>query len=80
MAEIGAYEAKTRLAELLSRAEKGERIVVTRHGRPVAQLVPMPGAPGRTAAQAVEAIRALRTGHSLGPGLEVRDLIEEGWR
>ena len=41
MAEIGAYEAKTRLAELLGRVERGERIVITRHGRPVAQLVPI---------------------------------------
>lgn len=38
--EIGAYEAKTRLAELLRRAEQGERFTVTNRGKPVAQLVP----------------------------------------
>ncbi|HEY7579981.1 MAG TPA: type II toxin-antitoxin system prevent-host-death family antitoxin [Acetobacteraceae bacterium] len=39
-ASIGAYEAKTRLSELLDRVEKGEQIVITRHGRPIARLVP----------------------------------------
>jgi prevent-host-death family protein len=37
---IGAYDAKTRLSELLDRVEKGEQIVITRHGKPVARLVP----------------------------------------
>jgi prevent-host-death family protein len=32
MAEIGAYDAKSRLSELLERVEKGERFVITRHG------------------------------------------------
>jgi prevent-host-death family protein len=38
MSEIGAYEAKTHLPKLLERVEKGERFVITRHGRPVAEL------------------------------------------
>jgi prevent-host-death family protein len=37
---VGAYNAKTRLSELLDRVERGEQIVITRHGRPVARLVP----------------------------------------
>ncbi len=37
---VGAYDAKTRLSELLDRVEKGEQVVITRHGRPVARLVP----------------------------------------
>ena len=80
MAEIGAYEAKTRLAELLARVEKGERIVITRHGRPVAQLIPVPGAPDRTVDEAIAAIRTFRTERSLGPALAVRELIQEGRR
>lgn len=35
---VGAHDAKTRLAELLDRVERGEEIVITRHGRPVAKL------------------------------------------
>ena len=40
MSEIGAYDAKTRLSELLERVANGERFVITRHGKPVADLVP----------------------------------------
>ena len=38
--EIGAFEAKNRLGMLLDRVESGEEIVITRHGKPVARLVP----------------------------------------
>lgn len=40
MREVGAFEAKNKLSELLDLAEKGEEIVITRHGREVARLVP----------------------------------------
>jgi prevent-host-death family protein len=38
--EIGAFEAKNKLAALLDRVEQGEEIVITRHGKAVARLVP----------------------------------------
>ncbi len=50
-ATIGAYEAKTRLADLLDRVERGEQIVITRHGKPIARLVPE-GHPDMAAAHA----------------------------
>jgi len=37
---LGAFEAKTRLSELLVRVEAGEHVTITKHGRPVARLVP----------------------------------------
>ena len=40
MIEVGAFEAKNKLGALLDRVEHGEEIVITRHGRPVARLVP----------------------------------------
>ena len=40
MATISAFEAKTRFGELLDRVSKGEEVVITRHDRPVARLVP----------------------------------------
>jgi prevent-host-death family protein len=40
MREIGAFEAKNTLGSLLDRVEKGEEIIITRHGKPVARLVP----------------------------------------
>lgn len=36
--QVGAHDAKTCLTELLDRVERGEEIVITRHGRPVARL------------------------------------------
>ena len=41
MPEVGAYEAKTHLPQLLERTQKGEHFVITKHGRPVAELVPV---------------------------------------
>lgn len=38
--EVGTYEAKTQLPRLLARVAKGERVVITRHGKPVADIVP----------------------------------------
>ncbi len=39
-ATVGSYEAKTHLADLLDRVQRGEQIVITRHGKPIARLVP----------------------------------------
>jgi len=80
VSEVGAYKAKTHLAELLDRVEKGERIVITRHGRPVAVLSPPPGAADRTVDEAIDGILGFREGRRLGPVLSVRDLIQEGRR
>lgn len=80
MPTIGAYDAKTHLSALLDRVERGERVTITRHGRPVAILVPAPGAAERTVDDAVAGILALRKGKRLGADLGVRDLIEEGRR
>src|ERR1043166_418972 len=44
MQEIGAFEAKNTLGSLLDRVERGEESIITRHGRPVARLVPYTGA------------------------------------
>jgi prevent-host-death family protein len=40
MAKVTAFEAKTRFGELLERVSKGEEVVITRHDKPVARLVP----------------------------------------
>ena len=41
MTKVGIYDAKTQLPKLVSRVEKGEKIVITRHGKPVAELCPV---------------------------------------
>ena len=59
MQEIGAFEAKNKLSALLDRVERGEEIVITRHGKAVARLVPNVGGIDRSQAwAAVERIRA----------------------
>jgi prevent-host-death family protein len=74
------YEAKTHLAQLLERVAKGERITITRHGVPIAILVPAPGTeqPDILAAIArLKALRARRKGRSYSASA-IRELIEEG--
>ena len=57
--EIGAFEAKNTLGTLLDRVEQGEEIVITRHGKPVARLVPNSGGIDRAQARAAfDRIRA----------------------
>jgi prevent-host-death family protein len=57
--EIGAFEAKNTLGALLDRVEHGEEIVITRHGKPVARLVPNIGGIDRAQARAAaDRIRA----------------------
>jgi prevent-host-death family protein len=59
MQEIGAFEAKNTLGALLDRVERGEEIVITRHGKPVARLVAATGGIDRAQARAAAArIRA----------------------
>ena len=41
MESIGLFEAKTHLSELIARAERGEEVIITRHNKPVAKLVPI---------------------------------------
>ncbi|MGH2843699.1 MAG: type II toxin-antitoxin system Phd/YefM family antitoxin [Solirubrobacteraceae bacterium] len=41
MAEVGMHEAKTKLSQLVERAERGEQIVITRNGKPAVRLTPI---------------------------------------
>jgi len=59
MIEVGAFEAKNTLGSLLDRVERGEEVVITRHGKPVARLVPNDGRLNREQAHAAaDRIRA----------------------
>jgi prevent-host-death family protein len=84
MATVGSYEAKTHLPRLLERVEQGEIITITRHGKPVARLVPAAAgtAPRPEVVEVIEAMRVFqeREGPVLGDDLSIRDLIEEGRR
>ncbi len=80
MKEVGAFEAKNTLSALLDLAEKGEEVVITRHGKEVARLVPPRSTTNREAArQAAQRIREMSKGVTLG-GLSIKDMINEGRR
>jgi prevent-host-death family protein len=78
MKQVGVYNAKTHLTKLLDEVEQGEMITITRHGKPVARLVPITP-PRRDVSQVIEEILAARKGRTLG-GVAIRELIEEGRR
>jgi prevent-host-death family protein len=75
---VGAYEAKTRLSELLDLVERGRIIVITRHARNVARLIPdrQPGVDPAIFTR----IRALRSKLTLPKGETTKDLINAGRR
>lgn len=74
--EIGTYEAKTRFSELLEKVSQGERIVITKHGHPIAVLSPVEEKLN-SSAEAIEAIKRLGKGIEL-KGISIKELIEEG--
>jgi len=86
MAAVTAFEAKTRFGELLDRVSRGEEIVITRHKKPVARLVPE-GRPSLSRIQwAVSELEAVRSEISAQKGFreltdkEIRDAVQHGRR
>jgi prevent-host-death family protein len=85
MATVSAFEAKTRFGELLERVSKGEEVVITRHDRPVARLVPEGVQRMDEVRRAVEGLREVqqrvrrRTTARLSRR-DVRSAIDEGRR
>ena len=78
MESVGSYEAKTYLPALLERVAKGEEIVITKHGVPIARLVPVEQERRRSVRAVIEELKKFRIGHTLGSS--VRDMIDEGRR
>jgi prevent-host-death family protein len=79
MATFGIYEARTRWSEVIDRVAKGEEITITRHGTPVAKLVPANGQGKLSVAGAIQELRRFRRKHKLR-GLTIKQMIEEGRR
>lgn len=81
---VSALEAKTRLGKLLDRVSRGEEVVITRHDKPVARMVPEGGRSAAKVRQAVAELRQLQRDIAAGGGkrrlstAEVRSAIEEG--
>ncbi len=83
MATVGSFEAKTHLPALLERVAQGERITITKRGKPVAMLVPATEpAAAKDLKRRVKEMLAWRDneGPKLGRELTIRQLIDEGRR
>lgn len=80
METVGSYKAKTHLPQLLERVEHGETFTITRHGKPIARLLPAIPSAGQT--DIVETIAAMarfqeKEAPSLGGKVSIRDLIND---
>ena len=77
MDTVGAYEAKTHLPRLLARVAKGEKLIITKHGVPVAVLAPYVEPDRPDAQEIVDQLRVFRKRRRLR-GLSLKELIQEG--
>ena len=86
MGTVTALEAKTRFGELLERVARGEEIVITRHDKPVARIVPEGDKSLETVRRAIDSMRETRRRMAQRKGFkpitdkEIRDAINEGRR
>ncbi|MBI3863842.1 MAG: type II toxin-antitoxin system prevent-host-death family antitoxin [Planctomycetia bacterium] len=79
MRSIGSYELKTHLSEVLDAVEHGQTVIVTRHGKPIARILPSEVAKQEQVSRAVQSLLNFpRT--RLPKGVTVRSLIEAGRR
>ena len=80
METVGAYHAKTHLPKLLERVRRGESVTITKHGRPVARLVPVAADDEERARQAANRIRSRRRRLVGVPLAELMASVHEGHR
>ena len=79
-ATVGLFEAKTHLSALIERVARGESIAITKHGRPMAVMVPPVKKPGPDASRLWHEYKRMSRGAKLGKGETIRDWINEGRR
>ncbi|MBO6901149.1 MAG: type II toxin-antitoxin system prevent-host-death family antitoxin [Rhizobiaceae bacterium] len=77
--QVGTFEAKNRLSELLTLVEAGQEVTITRNGKPVARIVAAGGRDIEEVRRAAEGLRAIRARSRPGPE-SLRDLVNEGRR
>ena len=76
--EIGAYEAKTKLPELLRQVQAGKRFTITNRGKPVAELGPPTTSTRPNARAAIDAFQAYRKANPVRREVNIKAFIEEG--
>ena len=75
--EIGSYEAKTKLPELLRQVKTGKSFTIINRGEAIADLVPSLGVRMKDKVSAVEKLKAFMLADPVR-GVNIKDLIEEG--
>ena len=76
--EIGAYEAKTKLPELLREVQAGKRFTITNRGKAVAELVPCGSQSRQDLPALVDRFLAAKKKHPVRGRIDIKALINEG--
>ena len=76
--DIGIYEAKSKLSQLVEKAEAGEEVILTRRGRPVAKIVNVAPSTRRNRALLLREIRALSRRVRIPKSVSIKDIVAEG--
>lgn len=76
--DVGIYEAKSKLSQLVEKAEAGEEVILTRRGRPVAKIVTVAPTARRDRARLLREIRALARRVKIPKRISIRDIVAEG--
>ncbi len=77
MQTVGAFNAKTHFSELLQQVEKGEHVIITKHGHPVAKLIPVSGIDRPGVQHSIQRLKEFGKHNILG-GLDWKSLRDEG--
>ena len=75
--EVGSYEAKTRLPELLRQVKAGKSFTITNRGEAIADLVPCLGVRAKDKVAAAEKLKTFMRTDPVR-GVKIKELIEEG--
>lgn len=75
--DVGSYEAKTKLPELLRQVQKGRRFTITNRGEAIAELIPFTGSMNKNQALVTKRLKAFMREEPV-PGVSIKELIEEG--
>lgn len=76
--EIGAYEAKTKLPDLLRQVQAGKRFTITHRGKAIADLIPSPSQEPKDVGAAIDKFLAFMKTHPVRANVDIKALIEDG--
>jgi len=76
---IGAFEAKTHFSQIIGKVENGQGFIITKHGKPVAKIIPFEPKPEITRKEAFTKLTMMRKLYNGKPGsFNIREAIEDG--